>query len=109
MPHGAFGTPIIALLDVARLLTTVVALLLIGAMCRGWAGAPLSRRLRRAGVGLVLVTIVGSRIERIGEPVTWQLVAGAIGVALIGWAEVRRMRGDEDPHSGGGSRARHSA
>lgn len=86
-----FSSPAIALFDLLRIFTVLAGLLIVGAMTQG-TGLRRSERVRRVGIGAVVLTIAGSRIQNLGEPATWQLAAGAVGIALLGWAELRRIR-----------------
>lgn len=82
-----FSSPTIALFDLLRIFTVLA----VGAMTQG-TGLRRSERVRRFGIGAVVLTIAGSRVQNLGEPARWQLAAGAVGIALLGWAELRRIR-----------------
>ena len=91
-----FSTPWLVVLDSIRVAIVVTGLLITGSMLRGGAGIGVVRRVRRLGVALVLLIVVGSRLQNLGSPPTWQLAAGAVAMILLGWAEYRRIRGDRE-------------
>jgi hypothetical protein len=81
-------------LDAVRILVVVGGLLVLGAMTRGWQTVSRTQMIQRIGIGVVLLILVASRVQNFGGPVTWQLWAAVVGVGLLAWAEVRRVRGE---------------
>ena len=86
-----FGTPLLALLDLLRIATVVIGLLVVGALAaEWWRGIVVpGRRTAHLGVTLVVLTLAGSRVQNLGEPPTWQLATGALGIAALGWVTLR--------------------
>lgn len=90
LAYGApFSTPGLVVLDLLRLATVLVGLLVVGSMAVSWDRVSAGRRLGHVGVALVVLTVAGSRIQNLGQPPTWQLVTGALGIVALGWVTFR--------------------
>ena len=92
-----FSTQLLALLDLLRIATVAGGLLVVGAMVAEWNRGTVTRgrRIRHFGVGLVVLTVAGSRVPNLGERPTWQLFAGVVGIAALVWVTFWHHQVDE--------------
>lgn len=104
---AAFDSPGMVVLDSLRILLGGGGLFLAAYQVRmvRVSQTP-GQRARFVAVGVALLVLSGSRLQNLGEPLVWQIVANAVVVALLGygtWQFARhetptQLRGDAGPH-----------
>lgn len=76
--------------DVLRVMTALAGLVVAAYQVKLAMDVPSrDQKARFMGAFTILLVISGTRIERIGDPPTWQLLASSMGVLLFVYGSVK--------------------